>query len=159
MSAVRSGWLWGDRFSEFLAPVLPLRGHEQHSAGLETLLMAVSILAAAAGIALAYVFYVRSPEIPGRLTARLRGLYDTLLNKYWIDEVYGATVVGGTFWLANALWRFVDATLIDGTVNGVGKVIQLQSSLWRRVQTGNVQHYALTFLGGVILVIGYFLLH
>jgi hypothetical protein len=41
----------------------------------------------------------------------------------------------------------------------VGKVIQLQSSLWRRVQTGNVQHYALTFLGGVILVIGYFLLH
>jgi NADH-quinone oxidoreductase subunit L len=153
------GWLWGDRFSEFLAPVLPLHGHEQHSAGLETLLMTVSILAAAAGIALAYVFYVRSPEIPGGLTARLRGLYDALLNKYWVDELYGATVVGGTFWLANALWRFVDATLIDGTVNGVGKVIQLQSSLWRRVQTGNVQHYALTFLGGVILVIGYFLLH
>jgi NADH-quinone oxidoreductase subunit L len=155
------GWLWGDRFSEFLAPVLPpVHAHEQHSAGLgETGLMVVSILAAAAGIALAYLFYIRSPEIPGRLSAWLRGLYDALLNKYWVDEVYGATVVGGTFWLANALWRFMDVTIIDGTVNGVGRVIQLQSSLWRRVQTGNVQHYALTFLGGVILVIGYFLLH
>jgi NADH-quinone oxidoreductase subunit L len=153
------GWLWEDRFSEFLAPVLLTHGHEQHSAGLETRLMAVSILAAAAGIALAYVFYIRSPEIPGRLSARLRGLYDALLNKYWVDELYGATVVGGTFWLANALWKFVDVAVIDGTVNGVGRVIQLQSSLWRRVQTGNVQNYALTFLGGVILVIGYFLLH
>ena len=151
-------WLWGDRFSEFLAPVLPVQGHEQHSAGLETALMAVSILAAAAGIALAYLFYVRSPEIPGRLSARFRGAYDALLNKYWVDELYGATAVGGTFWLADALWRFVDVTIIDGTVNGIGRVIQLQSSLWRRLQTGNVQHYALTFLGGAILVVGYFLL-
>jgi NADH-quinone oxidoreductase subunit L len=153
------GWLWGDRFSKFLAPVLPAQGHEQHSAGLEAGLMAVSILAAAAGIALAYLFYIRSPEIPDRLSARLRGLYDALLNKYWVDEIYGGTVVSFTFWVSSVLWRFVDVTLIDGAVNGVGRVIQLQSSVWRRLQTGNVQHYALMFLGGVIVIIGYFWLH
>jgi NADH-quinone oxidoreductase subunit L len=120
--------------------------------------MATSVLLALAGILLAYVFYVRSPEIPARLSAQFRGLYDVLLGKYWVDEIYGATVVRGTFEFAQALWRYVDVVVIDGLVNGVGGVVQAQSSLWRRLQTGNVQHYALTFLAGVILVIGYFLL-
>jgi NADH-quinone oxidoreductase subunit L len=154
-----AGWLWGDRFGEFLAPALVLpHSHAEHSAVLEYALMAISVLIALAGILLAYVFYVRSPEMPGRWSAQLRGLYDTLLGKYWVDELYGATVVRGTFAFANALWRHVDVTIIDGIVNGVGGLIQAQSGLWRRVQTGNIQHYALTFLAGVIVVIGYFLL-
>jgi NADH-quinone oxidoreductase subunit L len=153
------GWLWGDRFGEFLAPSLALpHPPGEHSAGLEYALMATSVLLALAGILLAYVFYVRSPEIPARLSAQFRGLYDVLLGKYWVDEIYGATVVRGTFEFAQALWRYVDVVVIDGLVNGVGGVVQAQSSLWRRLQTGNVQHYALTFLAGVILVIGYFLL-
>ncbi|MET0152150.1 MAG: proton-conducting transporter membrane subunit, partial [Candidatus Binatia bacterium] len=155
-----AGWLWGDRFGEFLAPALAAlpHAHGEHSAGREYALMATSVLIALAGILLAYVFYVRSPRIPSRLSAQLRGLYDTLLGKYWVDELYGATVVRGTFAFANALWRYVDVIVIDGLVNGVGGMIQTQSGLWRRLQTGNVQHYAFTFLAGVILVIGYFLI-
>jgi NADH-quinone oxidoreductase subunit L len=154
------GWLWGDRFAELLAPVLAHAEVAEHaeSGSLEGVLMAASVVAAFAGIALAYVFYLRSPEIPANLARRFRGVYETLLNKYWVDEVYGATVVSGTLALANAFWKLVDALLIEGIVNGVAAFIAAQSAIWRRVQTGNVQHYALTFLAGVILVVGYFLL-
>ena len=84
--------------------------------------------------------------------------YEMLLDKYWVDELYGSTVVAGTLALANTFWKLVDALLIEGVVNGVAAFIAGQSAIWRRVQTGNVQHYALTFLAGVILVVGYFLL-
>ncbi len=144
-----AGWLWGDRFGDFLAPALALpHAHGEHSAGLEYGLMAASVLVALAGI-LAGVRVLRSiAGAPRSLVGAARGLYDTLLGKYYVDELYDATVVRGTFALANALWRYVDVVVIDGLVNGVGGVVQAQSSLWRRLQTGNVQHYALIFLAG-----------
>jgi hypothetical protein len=39
-------------------------------------------------------------------------------------------------------------------VNGVATLISVQSAVWRKLQTGNVQHYALTFLVGVVVLIG-----
>jgi NADH-quinone oxidoreductase subunit L len=152
-------WAWGDRFSEFLAPALsyPTAAHAAEESSLEDVLMACSIVAAFSGIALAYLFYLRSPATPENLARRFRGVYETLLNKYWVDEVYGATVVAGTIALANGFWKLVDVLVIDGMVNGVGSFVRSQSAIWRRVQTGNVQHYALTFLVGVIVVVAYFL--
>jgi NADH-quinone oxidoreductase subunit L len=154
------GWAWGDRFSEFLAPVLsyPAAAHAAEQSSLEDVLMACSIVAAFSGIALAYLFYLRSPATPENLARRFHGVYETLLNKYWVDEVYGTTVVAGTVALANGFWKLVDVLVIDGMVNGVGSFVRSQSAIWRRVQTGNVQHYALTFLVGVIVVVAYFLL-
>jgi NADH-quinone oxidoreductase subunit L len=154
------GWLWGDRFAEFLAPVVAHAVPAEHAteATPESALMAVSVIAALSGIALAYVFYVRSPSMPPALAARFRGIYEMLLEKYRVDELYGATVVSGTVALANGLWKFVDTLLIDGVVNGVGNFVVVQSAVWRRLQTGNVQHYALGFLAGVIVLVAYFLM-
>jgi NADH-quinone oxidoreductase subunit L len=153
------GWAWGDRFSEFLAPVLshPAAGRAAEESSLEGPLMLCSVVAAFSGIALAYLFYLRSPAMPENLARRFRAVYETLLNKYWVDEIYGATVVAGTIALANGFWKLVDVLVIDGIVNGVGNFVRAQSAIWRRIQTGNVQHYALTFLVGVIVVVGYFL--
>ncbi len=153
------GWLWGDRFSEFLAPVL---GAPEHAAAggaeLEHMLMIASIGAAFFGIGLAYVFYVRDTSLPDMFAEMFAKGYELLLDKYRIDELYGATAVAGTFSLANVLWKVVDAELIDGMVNGVASVVELQSRIWRRLQTGNVQHYAFTFLVGVVLIVGYFVM-
>jgi NADH-quinone oxidoreductase subunit L len=120
--------------------------------------MACSVAAALTGIGLAYVFYVRSPELPGELARRLGAVYRLLLNKYWVDELYDTTVVRGTVALAGGLWTFLDATVIDGVVNGVGQLVAGQSALWRRAQTGNVQHYVLTFLAGVVVILGIMLM-
>ena len=45
------------------------------------------------GLLLARAFYVENPELPERLMIRFRGLYITLLNKYWVDEIYDALIV------------------------------------------------------------------
>jgi NADH-quinone oxidoreductase subunit L len=143
-----------DVFGEFLAPVVGAAEHGEASHALEIGLMAVSVAAAAGGIGLAYAFYLARPELPADLAARFRGLHRLLLDKYRIDQLYDAVIVQPLAGLAHFLWRFVDTLLIDGAVNGVGAFVRAQSITWRVLQTGNVQHYALTFLIGVAVLIG-----
>jgi NADH-quinone oxidoreductase subunit L len=150
---------WGNAFEHFLAPVLTGQqalGHGHESVAMELLLMGVSVGVALAGIAVAYVFYVASPGLPDRLAQRAAGLYDLVLNKYYVDELYELLFVRPTVALSNALWRVVDVGVIDGLVNGTAAGVGATAEVWRRWQTGNVQHYALSFLAGVLAVVGYF---
>ena len=152
------GWLWGPAFGRFLAPVT---GHPHlgaHAPGVEGALMLATTLLAAGGAAVAYLFYVRRPELPARLATRLGGIYRLLVGKYWVDELYDALVVQPYVRLSNALWRVVDQGMIDGAVNGAAAAVTLNGELWRHVQSGNVQHYALVFLGGALVVLSYYLL-
>jgi NADH-quinone oxidoreductase subunit L len=118
----------------------PVPGH-----GVELGLMALSVLIAAAGIAVAWRFYRGAFEIPSRLAASFPGAYRTLLNKYWVDEIYGAVFVrglalgGGTALHAND--RFVvdggDGEVraglgVNGLAWGVRDVVAKASNLWDR---------------------------
>ena len=151
-------WAWGNRFGHFLAPVT---GHphlaEGGMLGEETLMLIATTLAIA-GATLAYVFYVRLPGLPMVLSWRLKGAYDLLLGKYWIDELYDAVIVAPYVRLSTFLWKVADQELIDGFVNGVAGAVGANGNLWRHAQTGNVQHYALAFLGGVVAVLAYYVM-
>ena len=57
-----------------------------------------------------------------------------------------------------ALWKGVDAGLIDGTVNGVGLAVSGGSSLLRRTQTGSIRTYAFALFAGVVAILGYYLI-
>jgi len=151
------GWLWGPAFGRFLAPVTGHSALGEHGAGVETALMLVATLLAAGGATLAYVFYVRMPGLPYLLAWRLKPVYELLVGKYWIDELYDAVVVRPYVALSNLLWRIVDQMMIDGAVNGVATTVLVNGQLWRYVQDGNVQHYALVFLGGAIALLSYYL--
>ena len=48
---------------------------------------------AIAGIALAWLFYIRKPELPGILAKKFGFLYRFLLNKWYFDELYDAVFV------------------------------------------------------------------
>jgi NADH-quinone oxidoreductase subunit L len=150
-------WLWGNVFGRFLAPVLG-HPHGEPAAATEITLMLVATLLAAAGAAVAYVFYVRVPGLPAILAWRLRGVYELLAGKYWIDELYDTVVVRPYVRASEALWHVVDQLLIDGAVNGTATAVLVNGQLWRHVQSGNVQHYALVFLGGAIALLSYYLL-
>jgi NADH-quinone oxidoreductase subunit L len=52
--------------------------------------------------------------------------------------------------------RRIDPQVIDGAANGAGLLVATMSGLWRRLQTGNVQHYALSFLVGALVLLGYY---
>jgi NADH-quinone oxidoreductase subunit L len=80
-------------------------------------------------------------------------LADTLDWRFWHDYFHDTIIVKGFNAVGNALSRPVDVGLIDGTVNGVGRLAQWFSSRLRRTQTGYVRTYAVTLLLGVVFVI------
>jgi NADH-quinone oxidoreductase subunit L len=149
-------WLWGNRFGAFLAPVTGHPHVAEHGVLGEGALMVIATTLAAAGAYAAYYFYIKMPGLPLILSWRLRGLYELLLDKYRIDELYDAIIVQPYARLSTLLWKVVDVELIDGFVNGLAGAVGANGMLWRRLQTGNVQHYALAFLGGVVLVLAYY---
>jgi NADH-quinone oxidoreductase subunit L len=157
---------------------------EEHevSRGVEIGLMLFSLLVAVAGISLAYQFYIAKPEISEQLAEQFAGAHRTLSNKYYVDELYDATVISGTFAGARGLWT-VDRTVVDGAVNGTGKativsswfsgaadktivdglvnlvgwVVQESSHAFRRFQTGLVQNYAMLMLLGIFAFMSLYL--
>ncbi|HYO90116.1 MAG TPA: hypothetical protein VEQ40_00695, partial [Pyrinomonadaceae bacterium] len=80
-----------------------------------------------------------------------------LEEKYYVDEIYNATVVNpikaGS---REGLWRFFDIGVIDGIVNGMGRGITEIGSVVRYLQVGFVRWYAALILLGAVAVIGYF---
>src|SRR5574341_133578 len=146
----------GNLFAEFLAPVFP---HAEHGAAeshlLEIGLMVFSVLVAAAGIRFAYSLYVKNTTWPDWFAEKFKGSYEILLNKYKVDEFYSAVFVDGLVHkLAKALHSVADVKLVDGTVNGVARLIGAASDKSRRVQTGLVQEYAFSMGLGLAVLAG-----
>ena len=126
------------------------------SAATEYALMGASVLVALVGLGVAYVFYIARPELPESLAEKLPGVYDLIFNKYYVDELYDLLFVRPTVALSTWLWRVVDVGVIDGLVNGTAEAVGANSGLWRRLQTGNVQHYAVSMLLGALAILGYY---
>ena len=153
----------GNWFEHFLAPALG--GSESVSAevshvpqSLEYLLMFSSIIAAAIGIYIAYNFYIAKPERPKKLAEKFSGLYNVVLNKYYVDELYNYVIIQPLIMLAQFLWKIADVRGIDALANGIAKLIGLISDKFRFVQTGVVRNYALLFVIGVIFLMSFVLL-
>ena len=136
-------------------PVPALLGHTGEG-GPPLALMALATGLAAGGLWLAYQLHVVRPDVPEAIAARLGGFYGLVRDKFRVDELYDALVVRPLFAAADLGARGIDPKLIDGVVNGTGVLVAATSGLWRRVQTGNVQHYALSFLIGALLLLGYY---
>ncbi|MFA6957437.1 MAG: NADH-quinone oxidoreductase subunit L [Thermoanaerobaculia bacterium] len=172
-------------FQSWLEPILlPLGEHRFHFHEAEMMqewmLIGASVAVAAIGIAIAYLFYKADPSWskPKRIAAAAPRLYDVVLNKYYVDEIYGATVIRGTIVLSLIL-KWIDTNIVDGAVNGVRHVTVIVfghgsnlfdkyvvdgavngvgysakggSTLLRKLQTGVVQNYALVMGAGVVLL-------
>ncbi|HKO09543.1 MAG TPA: NADH-quinone oxidoreductase subunit L, partial [Alphaproteobacteria bacterium] len=112
-----------------------------------------------AGIALAYLFYIRSPELPRILAARFRAVYLLLYNKWYFDELYDALFVGPAFAIGRALWKGGDGALIDGLgPDGLAATTLALARRAGRLQTGYVYHYAFAMLIGIVLIVTWYLL-
>jgi NADH-quinone oxidoreductase subunit L len=108
------------------------------------------------GIALAYIFYVVDPRLPDNIGSTFKGIYTVLYNKYFVDELYDSTVVSPIVdGSRSLLWRVGDVTIIDGAVNGVGKIASSVGSLLRMAQSGYIRNYAAWVVVGAILAIGW----
>jgi NADH-quinone oxidoreductase subunit L len=187
------GWpkalLGENRFERFLDPVLtgviPETGPVKiahHAAGKEIFLMVVSISIAFAGIWLAYEFYRTQRFAPELVPKRFPRLYQLLLHKYYVDEIYDAAIVdrtkdlgtglgwldahvidglgvNGAGWLArfgSTLSMWWDKWIIDGLLNFGAKLLQLLSYPVRLLQTGMFSSYAMLILVGLVVLLAYY---
>ena len=151
------GILWGDAWGHYLAPVLAPHdalGHHEIAGSTVLLLTLVTTGVALGGIGLAYSFYLKSPGTADRLAERFHGIYVLLWNKYWIDEIYDRLFITPYVIFSKFFWKVVDSMLIDGVVNGVGVAVGKTSDVWRRFETGNVQHYAAAMMVGAVVTCG-----
>jgi NADH-quinone oxidoreductase subunit L len=102
------------------------------------------------GLALAWKFYIRSPELPAKLAENQRPLYNFLLNKWYFDELYDAIFVKPALWLGRFLWKNGDEKVIDGSLNGVALgIIPFFTKLAGRWQSGYVFTYAFAMVLGI----------
>jgi len=129
---------------------------EAESAGVEWSLIGTSVAVAAVGFFFAWLLYYKQRDLPDRITARIHGVYLTVLHKYYVDEGYGALFVKPLLALSTVVfWRGVDQGMIDGMVNGAGETAKEIGGQLRRMQSGNIRSYAAWVAAGGAAVIAY----
>jgi NADH-quinone oxidoreductase subunit L len=152
--AVVAAWLGlpgSEPFEHFTHPVfaagtdqLVRTGHFEHAAGVALAPFVIAWIIAAIGTAVAYVMYVGpATAAPASLAGAFPRLYRFAVDKFRVDELYGALVLEPVKYLAYILWRIVDVFAIDGLmVNGTAKVVAGAGAVFRLAQNGDVQRYA-----------------
>jgi NADH-quinone oxidoreductase subunit L len=126
--------------------------HQAHEA--PTWVKVSPFVAMILGLLLAFQFYIRRPDLPGKLAAQQAPLYQFLLNKWYFDELFDWVFVRPAKWLGGFLWRRGDGDVIDGSINGVALgAIPYLTRLAGRAQSGYIFHYAFAMVLGIGLLI------
>ena len=157
------GWVGiGNRFENFLAPVFragaiaTAETTAETTGHLELYLMLISVAAAFLGLYLAYLLYHKREDLPQKIADLLGGFYQTVVHKYYIDELYAALFVkplidGST----RILWHDIDQKVIDAAVNDSADGARHASNEVRHMQSGNIRSYAGWIAAGSALVIAF----
>jgi NADH-quinone oxidoreductase subunit L len=152
--------------------------HDAHLAHMaHSYAMYSSVAVGAFGILLGFVVYFFGWIDPARVANSVKPLYNFLLNKWYFDELYDKTVIGGSIALAKFLAWFdlhvvdglvnlaaqlgvfasflvgkFDNYVVDGAVNGLASATIGGGSILRRVQTGKLYHYVFVLAGGAVVI-------
>ncbi len=140
----------------WLEPVIP--AHEAleaaSGAGMEWVLMGLSVVGAVIGITFAMKTYSNLEQVKA-LAQKFAGVQRLLENKWYIDEIYEALIVKPIHALSKMFWKVIDVSIIDRIVLGFGKISARTGETVRAIQTGSIQIYALMILIGLVAATGY----
>jgi NADH-quinone oxidoreductase subunit L len=148
---------------EWLAPAFQFGASAEgatvgEEGSLEMVLMLISSAIAVFGILVAYFLWIRRREVVDRLSVQFAPIHKLLLNKYYVDEVYDATIVQPIKVISQeGLWRGFDVKVVDAAVNATGTIVSGLAWVLRRLQNGSVRAYAGSVFIGVVLILSYYL--
>ncbi|MFI5149996.1 MAG: NADH-quinone oxidoreductase subunit L [Bacteroidia bacterium] len=108
------------------------------------------VLLACGGIFLAYVFYHQYNNKAQTLSDQLKGVYTAAHRKFYIDELYLFITKKIVFNLIGRPAAWLDRNIVDGTMNGIGKLTSITAEAVKGFQSGKLQDYTLYFFSGVI---------
>ena len=139
------------RLSSFLSPVFSGMHHEtegEHlSHSVELILMAVVVVLIVVSILAAKKMFDKE----GLSEEKSSAFGKVLENKWYIDELYDKIIVQPINHISSFSSKIIDAKIIDGTVNGIGKLVQFSSRQIRLLQSGQVGSYILIMVVSIIL--------
>ena len=118
----------------------------------------ISKSAVAIGILVCVLIYSNNLNRAKNLSYNLDPLYSLSKNKWYVDELYHKVFVLTFFKLANFFWKRGDEKTIDGLgPNGISWIISKSSSYVSLFQSGYLFHYAFAMLGGLVIILTWFL--
>jgi len=139
----------GEKLTEFLSPVVKDHGHEPISHSKEYLLMGLSTLLILITILFAWFrFKNYQPK-------EQRGFGKILENKWYVDELYDKVIANPLNRFAGFLNNIFEKYIVDGVVNGVGKVVNYGSRQLRLLQSGQVGSYVLLMVLSILILLLY----
>ena len=154
--SVCGGWIGIERFSEFLAPSTGARVAESATPHLELYLTALAVAVALLGWFIADRLYRQKPDRPAQLALAVPGAYKLLANKYYVDEIYGATIVKPLLGFSRYFLGWViDFGILGGIVWLLGGFALVWGAILQRWQSGNLRSYAAWLALGAALVLAF----
>ena len=104
------------------------------------------------GISLAFALYRKESPVVAKIVTSLGSFYKVVYNKFYIDEVYLFITKRILFNLVSRPVAWFDRHVVDATMNRIGWLISVSSEKIKGVQSGQLQHYALAFVSGVVIL-------
>ena len=151
--AIAAGWFAYDHmFKDFIEAALP-EVHE-HGSTFEIGIAISSSIVALAGIGAAYAIYMKKWVTSESIRSTFAPFAIVFENKYFLDKLYEDVFVVRIMqrgW--NRMLAANDKYVVDGIVNGSGKLARLASDRLRIIQTGQIQSYGLGFVAGVVVIV------
>ncbi len=136
----------GDKLVEFLSPVIPVHGPTTVSHSTELMLMGLSTGLVVIMIIFAWFKfknYQRTEET---------GFGKVLENKWYVDELYEKIILKPLNWLGSFFNNVFEKSVVDGLVNGVGRMVNYSSRQLRLLQSGQVGNYILLMVISMVLI-------
>jgi len=146
----------GNIFEHFLSRTVRDVNVVIYNSAAEWRMMGISIFAAIIGFITALTIYWKNRYVPGD-DSTITGIKKIIYNKYYIDEIYRHTIISGTINFSKALHKYFDVLIIDGIVNGTGRIILRAGEVLRTFQTGVVHDYMFSMITGVVILFLYIL--
>jgi len=134
--------------------------YERHpSDGLIVSGLLIGALVGIAGIAIAYLIWVKNPAIATTVRTRLRPIHTLLVNKWYFDELIALLVVRPSRWFGSFAQQTFERVFVNGLlIGGATGIVRVGSSAVRAAQTGFLRYYAAMLVVGMVGLTTYFLL-
>jgi len=146
--------------SSFLEPTFAntIVDYEPDNSGLEAFGLALSSVIAIVSLACAYWIWVRKPGTSAAIQARLPWLHKLFINKWYFDQFYSIFVVRPVVWIGQWAQDSFERVVINGAlIGGTSGLVKAGSAAVRALQTGLIRAYAALVIGGLSIVLLYFL--
>ncbi len=146
-------WHLPNWMAHHLDPIIVRKDPSMLSHETEWLLMGLAVAGALAMIWFTYQLFIKNRVLPADKESQLKPWQRLIYNKYYVDELYDATIRKPLDLMSTVFHKFFDLQVIDGIVNGVGASVRMIGASVRYFQTGNIGFYVMSMSMGVVLII------